>query len=700
VSDPTLTPFFNPRGVAVIGASREPTKLGYGLARNLVMSGYQGAIHFVNPKGDELFGRPIYATIAAVPDPVDLAVLLVAPQFALDTLRQCGQRGIRAVILASGGFRETGAEGAALENECSHLAASLNMRLVGPNCVGWINTHLPIDTTFLPPPPPPAGEVAFISHSGAICAAITDWVRGQGFGLSHLISLGNNADVNETDVLEPVVNDVHTRVLTLYLEAINRGQRFLEQARLASQKKPVIALKVGRFEAGKRAAASHTGALAGAETAYDAAFRKAGVMRANTTEEMFQWARALAWSPLPRGRQVAVLTNAGGPGVTAADALELHGLTLAELSQESEKAMKAFLPAAASLHNPVDMLASASPENYADSLRILLADPGVDSVMVIIPPPPSFTVGGVVRALIPVVQVNDKPVVMVLMGEKLIQEGIEHSRAARIPEYRFPEDAASALGALCQRMDILQRFTDRAETPGDIDSSAAYARLKNHPSSQWLSQDDALGVLQAYHIPTLPVRLAENAAVAASVANDLGYPVVLKVASADIAHKSDVGGVLLNLKNEEEVRQGFETVTMRARQARPNARIEGVLVQRMIGAGQEVIVGVVRDVQFGPLVMFGSGGVDVEGLKDVAFALAPLTRPEAEGLLESTWAGRKLKGFRSLVAADRSSVVDALIRLAQLAYDHPQIAEIEINPLRVMPEGQGAFAIDVRARLV
>ncbi len=700
VSDPSLTPFFDPKGVAVIGVSRDPTKLGYGMARNLIQSGYPGAIHFVNPKGDSLLGRPIYPDISRVPDPVDLAVLLVPPPFVPDTLQQCGQRGIRAVIIATGGFREVGPEGAALEKQCFEIAKGYGMRLVGPNCIGMINTHLPLDTTFLQPPLAPAGEIAFISHSGAICAAVVDWMRGQGMGLSHLISLGNQVDINETDMLAPVAADRYTSVLTMYLEGISSGTRFVTEARQVTRQKPVLALKVGRFESGRKAAASHTGALAGQETAYEAGFRKAGVMRANTSEEMFQWARALAWCPLPRGRRVAVLTNAGGPGVTAADALELNGLRLASLSEETHQALKAILPAAASLHNPVDMLASAMPEHYSECLRILLADPGVDSVMVITPPPPSSTTGGIARAMTPVIQVTDKPVIVVLMGDRLIQEGVELLRAVRIPEYRFPEAAASALGALSRRAEYLGRMDETLMLTPGCDASRAHQLLAGQPAGQFINQEVATGLLEAYGIQTLKLILAVSPEKAAAAALQVGFPVVLKVASPDISHKSDVGGVLLNLKDVESVKAGYDAILKNARAAQPDARIDGVHVQRLLPPGQDVIVGVVRDPQFGPMVMFGSGGVDVEGLKDVAFELAPLTRHEAEGMLDSTWAGRKLRGFRSLPPADREAALVALARLGQLVLDCPELGEIEINPLRLLPEGQGAYAIDVRAKIL
>ncbi len=447
--------FFNPKGIAVIGASQDPTKLGYGLARNLIFSNFQGAVHFVNPHGGSLFGRPVFSHISEVPDPLDLAMLLIPAGAVPQALRECAERGLRAAVIGAGGFRETGPEGAALEQECLRIARQYEMRLIGPNSIGLLDTHLPVDATFLPPPGPLLGEVAFISHSGAICAAVIDWARGQGFGLSRLVSLGNQVDVTETDVIPAVAADPFTRVLAMYLEGVSQGRRFVAQAEQVTRHKPIIALKVGRFSAGQRAVASHTGAMAGSENAYNAAFRRAGVIRAETSQEMFDWARALAWCPLPTGRRVAVLTNAGGPGVTASDALELNGLQLAEISPACHAGLAALLPSAASLKNPIDMLASASPEQYSACLRVLLADAQIDSVLVILPPPPMYTAGAVAKALIPVIHNAAKPVVIALMGERLIQEAVEHFRAARVPEYRFPEQAASALGVLAGRADYL-----------------------------------------------------------------------------------------------------------------------------------------------------------------------------------------------------------------------------------------------------
>jgi acetyltransferase len=700
--DSSLVPFFEPHGIVLVGASRNPMKLGFGLARNLVQSGYVGAIYFVNPSGGTVLERPLHTHISHVPDPVDLAVLLVPAPAMPQAIADCGERGIRAAILAAGGFRETGAAGAALEDECLRVAQRYGIRLIGPNCIGLLDTHLPLDTTFLPPPGPTPGAVAFISHSGAICAAVIDWARGQGFGLSRLVSLGNQLDVTETDVLTAVAADPHTRVVTLYLEGVSDGRRFVQVAEQVSRAKPVLALKVGRFASGQRAVASHTGALAGQESAFDAAFARAGVMRAATSEELFDWARALAWCPLPQGRRVAVLTNAGGPGVTAADALEGYHLQLATLAPETDTALRKVLPEAASLQNPVDMLAGASPEQYATCLRILLEDAGVDSVMVILPPPPMYSAGGVAKAMLPIIYATGKPVVVALMGEKMIQEAVEHFRAAKVPEYRFPERAAAALAILSRRAEFLQTAQTAPERPCPAAASKAQqilAEADTQPGA-FLPTAVCQQLLTAYDIPVPGSGVATTAEEAVELARQVGLPVALKIASADVPHKSDVGGVVLNVPTETAVAAAFSQMMMDVQRAAPQAKLDGVLVQPMIPNGQEVIVGVVRDPQFGPVLMFGSGGVEVEGLNDVAFALAPVPQSEAESLLKNTWAGRKLAGYRNVAAGDETAVLNTILRLGQLAADCPQLAEIEINPLRVFENGRGALALDVRARLV
>jgi acetyltransferase len=702
-SDPTLKPFFSPQGIAVIGASINPTKLGYGLVRNLVQSGYHGAIHLVNIKGDSLMGLPIYHRIEDVPDPVDLGFLLIPAPAVPEAIEACARRGIKALIIGSGGFRETGPAGAELEERCQQIAQRNGVRLLGPNSIGLIDTHSPIDTTFLSPPGPTPGDIAFISHSGAICSAVIDWARGQGFGLSRLVSLGNQSDVTESDMLAPVAEDPYTRVIALYLEGVQDGRHFLEQALEVSKEKPIVALKVGRYESSQAAVASHTGALAGLESAYNAAFRRAGVIRADTTEQLFDWARALAWCPLPQGPRVAVLTNAGGPGVTAVDALESRGLQLADLDSNTRAVLENQLNPAASSKNPVDMLAAATPQQYASCLQILLDDPGVDSVMVILPPPPMHTAAGIAKAIIPVIYTASKPVVVALMGENLIQEAVQHFRAAQVPDYRFPERAAEALAVLHQRSEYLSHMAAREEDTRapleGIQPAQVEAILDKYGSNELLREQDAFDLVSAYGIQSLHPRLAQKAEQAVKLANQMGYPVAMKVSSPQISHKSDVGGVLLNLQDAEEVLAGFESIINNARGKIPTAEISGVHIQAMLAGGQDVIIGAIQDHQFGTLVMFGSGGIEVEQVKDVQFGLAPVTHKEAQNMISATWAGKKLTGFRGVPAADRAAVVDSLVRLAQLAADFPSLAEIEINPLSVREPGQGAFAIDVRVKL-
>ena len=679
----SLTPFFKPDGVVVVGASTKPEKLGYGVARNLINSGYRGAIHFVSKNPGNLFGHHIYTDLEEVPDPVDLAILIVPPGTTPDAIHACGERGVRAAIIVSSGFRETGPEGAVLEAKCLETAREYGIRLLGPNCIGTLDTHLPLDTTFLQPPLPTRGHIGFVSHSGAFCAAVIDWARGQSFGFSQIASLGNQADVDETDMLPLVASDEHTRVVVMYLEGISDGVRFVEAARKVTRLKPVIALKVGRFEAGRKAAASHTGALAGSEVAFEAAFEKCGVFRADTTEQMFDWALALTSCPLPDGNNVAVLTNAGGPGVIATDALEQNGLQIASLAKNTIDGLAGLLPPAANPHNPVDMLASASPDEYAGCLSLLLDDPGVNSVVVILPPPPMFSAEDVADAIIPIIQRSEKPIIVALLGSELTMEAKRRFREAEIPTYSFPERAASVAGILAKRADFLYHI--------GYDEIQRYKSVRDGEIPVDARPEE---MIAAYGIPITHMELATNADQAASIAHELGFPVVMKIASPDILHKSDVEGILLNIGSEEAVKNGYAHLIARVSEKSPTARIKGVHIQRQVPDGQEVILGMVRDPQFGPVMMFGSGGVEVEGLKDVAFALGPLTQTEADSIIERTWAGRKLDGFRNISAADKSAVADALIRLSILAEGHPEITEIEINPLLVFEKG--ATAIDVR----
>jgi len=693
----SLLPFFAPSGVAVVGASTDPMKLGYGVARNLIQSQYKGAIHLVNPKSGTIMGYPTYPSLAEVPEPVDLSVLIV-PAGAMPTaLTDCAKRGIKAAIIMAGGFREVGPEGAALEEEIERIARDNQIRILGPNCIGLLDTHYPIDLTFLPPPLPSPGDIAFLSHSGAFCAAVIDWSRQQGFSFSRLVSLGNQTDIIETDLLSHMADDPNTRVVAMYVESLPDGRRFIEEARRISPTKPMVAIKVGRSESGQRAAASHTGALAGSDAAYSSAFEKAGVLRASSAEELFEWSRALAWLPLPKGKRMAVLTNAGGPGVMSADSLEMGGLSLSPLTDTTREKLRAILPPAASLQNPVDMLSSASPQQVAGSLQILLDDPTVDGVLLVQPPPPMYSTEAVADAIIPLIRAATKPVTVSLMGSNLVEEAFRRFTAARIPTYDFPERAASALSCLSRRADFLQEILTTPAPPPDMDHAAISDLLRDVPAGSWLDPDRADTLLELAGIPNAPMRLARDVDEAVLLAHQLGFPLVLKISSPDIVHKSDVGGVFLNLSTMMEVGNAFEAAVFKSLQAVPEARIEGCNLQRMIPTGQEVIIGATRDPQFGPLLMFGAGGVDVEGLKDVSFHLAPLTEGEADAMIDRTWAGKKLAGFRSIPRADRQAVREALLRLSALVHNHPEIGEIEINPLRVLENG--AVAVDVRVKL-
>jgi acetyltransferase len=691
--------FFAPQGIAVIGASRDPGKLGYGVARNLVVSGYAGELYFVNHRAGSLFDRPFIPSVEDVPDPVDLAVILIPAPAIPSVLESCGRRGIRSVVIGSGGFREIGEQGAELETECSRIANEHEIRVLGPNCIGFLDTHLPIDATFLPLPGPSKGDIAFLSHSGAVCAAVIDWARGQGFGLSRLISLGNQMDLNEGDLLPITAEDPNTKVIALYLEGVADGAEFIRQARQVTAHKPVVAIKVGRSIRGQAAVASHTGALAGEDVAFDAAFRKAGVIRAGSSEEMFDWARALAWCPLPNGRRMAVLTNAGGPGAIAIDALDDCDLEIADLSVSSKEKLKEILPPVASILNPVDILASAGPREYADCLRVLLRDEGVDGVMVILPPPPMSTASEVAGALIPIIQSTDKPVVIALMGEDLILRAAQLFRGARIPDYRFPERAASALRVLVTQHE--RAFLE--ETPPDIEVDIDGERVATLLEAAEIGVDGFVDmavageIVEACGILLPSQRIAKTEDEAVLMAQEIGYPVAMKILSPDIPHKSGAGGLQLNLANEAQVTEAFKAINQAARKFNLQARINGMLLQSMIAPGHDLIVGAVVDPQFGPLIMFGSGGVEVEGKEDVAFELAPLTASEIEGLINRTWAGKRLDGYRDQPAGDISAVTSAILRLSKLASEYTSIKEIEINPLRVFEKG--AVALDFRLRL-
>lgn len=684
-----LDSFFNPRGVAVIGASNNPHKLGHGIVRNLVEYRYKGLIYPVNPKANEVLGHVCWPSVREVPDPVDLAVVIVPAPAVLEVIEQCGKRGIQQVIVISGGFGETGPKGRARENSLLEMAARFSMRLIGPNCIGTIDTHTPINTTFVVGMPQ-IGDIGFVSQSGAMCAVVIDWARGAGVGFSRIVSLGNQIDVNEAEMLSSLASDPQTQVITAYLEGVADGRDFMTAAEAAARRKPVVVLKGGHGESGAKAVASHTGALAGSGEAYDAAFRHSGVLRADTMEELFDWARALAWQPLPTGNRVAVLTNAGGPAILAIDALEAAGLELAPLTEETCSYLKERLPEVASVNNPVDVLAGSGPGLYAVALDALLSDSTVDAALVIQAPQDWFLPASLAEVVAEVAAVHQKPVLASIMGLASVDQALAILHRRRIPNFAFPERAASALAAMLARQKWLAKPVEKPANLTDIDQSAA---------KKALAKKDFAGALAAYGISLPPTQLAKTHDEAADMATAIGFPVALKLVSDEFSHKSDIGGVILDLPDEGSVRLAFKKITEVVQQTAPQATIQGVLVQKMLSDGLEFIVGVRRDPQFGPLVLVGSGGIEVELRRDVAMGIAPLSENRAIEMINSTDAGIRLGGWRGRPAADREAVVQAMLRLGQLASDFPEVSELEINPLYTLTEGSGAFAVDVRGSL-
>lgn len=713
----SLAPFFSPNGVAVIGASRDPSKLSYGVIRNLTdpERGYPGPVYPVNPKADEILGLRCYPDIASVPDPVELAVLIIPAAAVLDAVEACGQRGIKAAVVISGGFREVGPEGAAREAEMVAIARRYGMRIMGPNGIGVIDTHTPLNTTFVKGMPP-KGHIAFLSQSGALCGGIIDWTVGRGIGFSRFLSVGNEADVNETDLIPFLAADDATRVIALYLEDVKGGPAFVDALRAAAVVKPVLALKTGRTAGGQLATASHTGALAGAHAAFRAVCLQAGVIEVEQIEVLFNAALALASQPLPADNRIAIVTNAGGPAALAADALEPAGLRLARTGRETQALLRGFLPPDAQTAGPVDLLGGADEHSYRRAMAAVLADPACDGVLAILVPQALVKPVAVVEAFAAVARSQAqpaKPVVVCLMGEASLEEAFRAARAADLPAYTFPEDAVVACGALWRRAQWLRRgepcvVASQAGAGAEVTPlQMARARrevqnallLARAAGRQALDAVEAQPLLAAYGIAAPREALATSPADAARFAAEIGFPVVLKLISPDILHKTDIGGVILNVQSEEAAAKGFEDLVGRAAAAHPGARVRGVQVQQMIRGGQEVIVGMKRDATFGPLIMFGLGGVYVEALRDVSFRLAPLTRFDAEEMIDEVRSAKLLAGLRGAPPADRAALVDAIVRIGQLAADHPEIAELDVNPLLVLPQGQGAVAVDARVIL-
>ncbi len=688
--------FFNPKSVAVVGASRDPEKLGYAVLANLQQGGYPGQLYPVNPKAGEILGLKAYSAVLDIPDPVDLAVIVIPYRFVPAVLEQCGQKGVASAVVISAGFREAGREGLERERELVEIATKYDMRLIGPNCLGVIDTDTPLNASFAAGMPP-GGPIAFMSQSGALGTAVLDIAMAGRIGFSKFASLGNKADVSEIDLLEAWGDDPGSRVILIYVEGLPDGQRFIEVARRVTRDKPVVAIKSGVTASGSRAVSSHTGSLAGSEAAYKAAFRQAGVIRATSMESLFDYARAFAYQPLLKGNRIGIVTNAGGPGILATDALERAGLEIPRLSRETVEVLTDYLPGAASVGNPVDVLGDALADRYEQAIRMVLTDPNVDGLIVIVTPQAMTEIEQTAHALGRMAQESDKPVLGCFIGKARIEAGIDVLWQYGVPNYPFPERAAGALAAMSAYRRERERPIFEAEPCTTcipavrelFDRVRAEGRISIGDAEAWT-------ILKSYGFTVPKSRLAETPEEAVEIAEEIGYPVVLKLASPDILHKTDVGGVKLNLNSPDDVRDAFDLIVYRAGRYVPGALIWGCQVQQMVPGGREVLLGMSRDPQFGPLVAFGLGGIYVEALKDVAFRVAPFSREEADEMIREIRSYPLLEGVRGESPADHEAMVDALLRISQLVTDFPEIVELDINPLMVFDEGRGAMAIDMR----
>jgi len=693
-----LSSFFNPRSTAIVGASRAPEKIGNVIVKNMISSGYTGKIYPVNPKEEEIEGLKCYPSVERTPEPAELAVLSVPASRTIEMAEMCGRCGVHNLIVITAGFKETGKEGLEMERALLEICRKYKMRLLGPNCVGLMDTHSPINASFAAGFPL-KGEIAFISQSGAMVLSILDWSFQAGLGFSKFVSLGNKADLTESHFIEDAAEDPYTKVILCYIEDVENGSHFLDVARRASQKKPVIILKSGVSQAGAQAASSHTGALAGSDVAYETAFRQSGVIRAGSMPELFDLAVAFASQPIPGGEHVAIITNSGGPGIVATDNIEQKGLKMARFTRETIEALRSRLPSESNIYNPVDVLGDAKADRYFYSMDKILADPGVDCAVVMVCPAavtePLETAGAMIEMK---KKYPEKPLFAALMGGAQLTEGAELLSKAHIPCFTFPEPAITSISGMVK----YGRRSEMSSQPGplkynDVDPKTIKATFYDVKKDNRLVLlgSEAVEVASAYGIPSAPTALTVSPEEAAKQAEQMGYPVVLKIASPKIMHKTDVGGVKIGLSSSEEVRQGFIEIMDNVHRYLPRVVLHGVEVQKMMPKGVELIIGMTRDVQFGPLIAFGLGGIYVNLLKDVSFRLAHgLTNGEIESMLMETKAYTLLRGYRGEKPADISSIIEMIGRVAVLVTDFPEITEIDINP--VFAYTQGASALDVK----
>nr|NIP83395.1 GNAT family N-acetyltransferase [Gemmatimonadota bacterium]NIQ55436.1 GNAT family N-acetyltransferase [Gemmatimonadota bacterium]NIU75644.1 GNAT family N-acetyltransferase [Gammaproteobacteria bacterium]NIX48307.1 GNAT family N-acetyltransferase [Gemmatimonadota bacterium]NIY09602.1 GNAT family N-acetyltransferase [Gemmatimonadota bacterium] len=642
---------------------------------------------------------PAYASVKDIPGEVDLAMVVVPKQLVLDVVDECGEKGIKGLVVISAGFREVGGTGAQLEAALMEKVQRYGMRLVGPNCMGVLNTapEMRMNATFAPTMPP-AGPVSLMSQSGAMGVTILDYAAEYGIGIHDFVSVGNKPDVSGNDLVQYWAEDERTRVILMYLENFGNPRKFNRLARRITKKKPIVVVKAGRTGVGARAASSHTGALAGADVAVDALLGQSGVIRVDTVEDLFDLAMAFDELPVPAGNRVAIVTNAGGPGIIIADACESRGLEVVPLSETTQAALREVLAEEASVRNPVDMIASATPESYRLVLDRVLEDDGIDAAIAAFVPPLGVRQEDVAQAIVDAKQGHDKPVLAVLMGRQGLPQGRAELHEAGVPGYIFPESAAKALAAMYRhRLWLEQPEGTFPEYDVDREAVERIVRDARQSGKEHLAGPDALAVFRAYGIPVLESRIVTSAGDAAAAAEELGLPVVMKIESPDVVHKTDVGGVVVDLRTAEEVRVEYDAMVNRVRKARPEAEIRGVLLQPFVRGGRETIIGGTTDPTFGPLLMFGLGGVYVEALKDVVFRVHPLTDLDAQQMVRSIRGYRVLEGMRGEPPSDEDAIADVIQRVSQLMGENPAIEELDINPFLV--QEQGGVALDARIRV-
>ena len=694
-----LDALLTPNAIAVYGASRNPDKIGTEVVANLQGSGFAGTIVPINPNADEILGLKVYPDLRSCPEKVDMAVISVPVPYVLASAQDAVEAGVKALVVITAGFKETGEEGAKAEKELLALARRYRVRMLGPNCLGLINTQHKMNASFAPQAPQP-GNISVISQSGAICTAILDTAAARKLGLAKLVSIGNKADVSENDLLLKLAEDEQTKVIVGYLESIESGDEFIKAAEQASAIKPVVIIKAGRTAAGVKAASSHTGSLAGGAVAYGAAFKRSGVVQAEVFEDLFDYATAFAMQPLPKGDRVAIITNAGGAGILAADAVEQSGMRITSLGKGTATALRKRLPAAASVGNPIDVLGDADPGRYVTAIKAAQKDDSVDAIIVILAPTamtdPATTAIGIADAL-----TGKKPVLAVFMGGRDVIPGREVLVARGLPEYTSPERAVAALRAMVDYVEWKNR-PPRIVTRFPVNRRRVERVIRRNlrAGRRQVGEVDAKMVLDAYGFNIPPGGLATSAGEAIEIGERIGLPAAMKIVSPDIIHKSDFGGVKLNLASPVAVRDAYDLMMIRIKERAPKARIDGVYVEKMAPPGREVIVGMTRDAKFGPMLMFGLGGIFVEVMRDVAFHLAPITEEEAKQMLESTRSYALLVGARGESAVDTASIATSIQRLSQLVTDFPQIVELDINPFIVAPVGQEPVVADARLSLV